>query len=198
MLLMATICCCTKQAEKPRTEYDKTYYHPKFIIEKLLPLTGGRFPQRDFLAFGKNVRLDSSFVVVFMEDSLRMTLTDSLILPIQGYYYYTTVDYHDNLNDYMNEKNEILYFEGFSFRVDTLTWNKVKRLAEPLLAIPSDTSDVLCLHCTEFALISNTKFVIVDRPEANEFLEFEKRLKKEVLAPIIRTRARVTDRLKNF
>jgi hypothetical protein len=77
---------------------------------------------------------------------------------IKGIYYEVLPNYHSNVNDFSIEENQLLFFEGYSFTLDTTKWEKIKTLAQKTLLMDTGfEANNGCRDCPEYILCFNSK-----------------------------------------
>ena len=52
---------------------------------------------------------------------------------VHGVFYETLPTYHRNANDYSDQGDSLLFFEGYSFSIDTGMWNSIREQAQIIL-----------------------------------------------------------------
>ena len=80
------------------------------------------------LVFYRTATFDTSFLIHLKREANGTN----------GVYYEVLPSYHNNVNDFATGENQLLFFEGYSFILDSTTWTTIKGMAEKMLA--SDTS----------------------------------------------------------
>lgn len=96
-------------------------------------------------------------------------------------------------NNSMNV-GDTIYFQGFSFQIDSTSWNDLTKKANQLLekTNPDSFSDGVT-GGTYFVLTRDGKSVIVNRsPMLNEFREFSEYLIKSIIEPVEKLRTKTS------
>lgn len=140
----------------------------------------------DGFYFAKSRPFDTCFVLIMRKQP------DG----IRGFYYETLPDYHNGLYDYMSRSEELLYFDGFSFKVDSLAWDKIVTGSEELLANPNHEREVDCLDCGEYVLAYDSKKTRSNFDAMKSFESYEKDLKKILLYDIFKKKISIEPRIK--
>lgn len=124
------------------------------------------------LIFYSMRNFDTSFLVHFKKQDTG----------ISGVYYEVLPTYHRNQKDYRSQESKLLFFEGFTFRIDTIKWQAIKRkLTFNLLQQDSSLAIKSCTDCPKFLLAYNYKTVHSDYKNRKNLEEFAKFLKDSCL-----------------
>jgi hypothetical protein len=77
---------------------------------------------------------------------------------ITGVYYEVIPTYHTEINNFATPKNKLLFFEGYSFVLESSKWQKIKTRADDLLKSNSAFNvNEACRDCAVFGLCYGTK-----------------------------------------
>jgi hypothetical protein len=88
------------------------------------------------LPYFENMKFDSGSLVFYCSRALD---TSSLIEVkkqknmIRGVYYEILPEYHRFVTDYADTSSKVIFFEGYSFTIDTATWTSVTDQAKVIL-----------------------------------------------------------------
>lgn len=94
---------------------------------------------------------------------------------ISGAYFVETNSYY-NANDYAAQENYLLFFEGYSFTLDSIKWRLIKSNAEELLRDTSFRNSPGCRDCKEYGLSYNFKSKVDNGLKYEPFYTFLKEL----------------------
>ena len=94
------------------------------------------------LIFYRKSTFDTSFLIHLRKDASR----------IRGVYYEVLPSYHNDIDDYSISENELLFFEGYSFSIDSLQWEEIKTKAEKIVNNKQDKNSEACRDCAEYGL----------------------------------------------
>ncbi len=113
------------------------------------------------LPYSEDYRLDSNSLVFYgtrtFDTSFLIELKQTAS-KVNGVYYEVLHTYHNNVNDFSIEENQLLFFEGYSFTLDTAKWEKIRALAQKMLTIDTSIySNNGCRDCPEYVLCYNLK-----------------------------------------
>jgi hypothetical protein len=89
---------------------------------------------------------------------------------INGAYYVEMPSYY-NVNDFGARENYLLFFEGYSFTLDSAKWQIVKRKTVELLNDTSFKNSPGCRDCKEYGLSYNFKSKVDKYEPYYEFLK---------------------------
>jgi hypothetical protein len=112
------------------------------------------------LIFYKLKSFDTSFVVKLQKNNRE----------IFGVYYEVLPSYHRDVEDYFTEDDKVLYFDGYSFKLDTASWNKMVNQAEQLLSSDSSLTNKACFDCASYFLAYDNR-VLVDNNQNLKLFE---------------------------
>lgn len=105
------------------------------------------------LIFSREKGLDTSYLFLLRSHKGR----------IRAVYYDINLKYHSDVYDFLDPTNELLYFEGFSFAVDSMQWKAVINKASNITGSYDDTSGEPCLHCGRYLLSWKGKLISGDQ-----------------------------------
>jgi hypothetical protein len=108
---------------------------------------------------------------------------------IKGIYYQVLPTYHQNVNDFATEENNLLFFEGYSFVLDSSTWLQVKNRAVVILGMKDSlTKADKYIDDTKYGLLHNSQALYGDGNYEDLYSEFDSFLKRKFLQKIIYSR----------
>jgi hypothetical protein len=93
--------------------------------------------QRFTLSYPENLQSDSNSLIFYRTSSFDTSLLIHFYKTknaVKVVCYETLPTYHRNINDYADKENHLLFFEGYSFIIDTIKWRSVKENAQKILA----------------------------------------------------------------
>lgn len=128
------------------------------------------------LVYLKQVPFDTSYVVHIIDEGSRVRGVCYLVLPAD----------HRDLEDFSDEKSQLLFFSGLSFKLDTLQWKKIKGKTELLVSSLSDSAGSSpCFDCPSYSVV----FGKSNRSSANseqriKFNEYDNFVRDSVLQPL--------------
>jgi len=158
-----------------------------FITKKFgLSYQNSRMDKNSLIFYGART-FDTSFLI-----ELKQTVNE-----ISGVYYEVLPYYHNNVNDFSIEKNQLLFFEGYSFILDSIQWKTIKTMAEKMLA--SDTSfknNDGCRDCPEYVLSYDLKSSKSNIKSQIKYETFYKFLKDFFLENFIQRRKPIKSKIK--
>lgn len=131
-LCLLYIGCREKENTSPVTPSVSNHYR-----DSSLNFIGKKFE----LSYPENFTLDSNSLIFYRTATFDTSFLIHLKRGrngINGVYYELLPSYHNNVNDFATEENQLLFFEGYSFTLDSTKWLIIKRMAEKMLS--SDTS----------------------------------------------------------
>lgn len=144
-----------------------------------------------FYPVSDRILLDSNSMIF----SCVRTFDTSSLIHIQLYgghfkvrYYEMLPAYHQNINDFSNENNELLFFEGYSFTIDSIIWKKVILKAEEVLQASVSSERLRYKDASYYALYSGTQQRKGDSNDEDLFEGFDAFLKALFLQRCINAR----------
>jgi len=158
LYLLITLAIITGCKEKPTsiTSMPKTGDHYKDstisdVMEKfgLAYAERSNGPDSSMIFYGTRP-FDTSFLV-------RLTTKSSEIM---GVYYEVLPIYHNKINDVSVDGSHLLFFDGYTFKLDLAKWGQIKKLAEQLLSMDSSfRNNDDCQDCEYYVLSYNSKSI---------------------------------------
>jgi hypothetical protein len=130
------------------------------------------------LPYPQNFKLDSNTLIFYgsrpFDTSFLFQLRNEP-QEISVVYYEVIPTYHYELNNFSDPANKLLFFEGYSFILDSSKWKEVKDRADRLLEGGS-TFDIkeACMDCAIFGLYYGTKSNIGNTTKYSPFYNFLK------------------------
>jgi hypothetical protein len=146
----------------------------------------------DFIKFGlpyKSLSTDQNELIFYS-----MNQFDTSILihfkkqmnEVRGVYYEVLPIYHRNVEDYLGGTNELIFFDGFTFKMDTIKWNQLKEQVNNYLLIQDSSSrNEVCADCTHYILAHHNKVGLASNLNRSYFSAFELYLKDSVINQLI-------------
>jgi hypothetical protein len=147
------------------------------IIQKRFGvLTGQQNNDNDnsFLSFYCFRSYDSSFLINIKEEQNH----------ISGVYYVEMPRYY-NLDDFGVEQNFLIFFHGYSFNIDSMNWQLIKRKTLELLKDSTFKVSAGCRDCKQYGLTYNNKNKIDNGLKLEPYYNF---LKETFLTKLINKR----------
>jgi hypothetical protein len=141
-------------------------------------LSNYSLPYRDSITdentfvFYKEQRWDTSFVLTLRKDT-------SLIIGV----------YHEVSPDNMEAGylTEVGFFDGFTFAIDSVTWDKVIRESRSLLDSINHVPYTGCVDCGQYILSHDGKFTLNSGKKHNvAFKDYEKFLRQTLVYPVFK------------
>lgn len=188
IVLLICISCKQQESKEKETELKSIDSLPPVLmstIEKFAIPFNGSMPDRNELFFCSSNTFDTSFLVHFKK------LNDN----IYGVLYEVLPAYHRDIEDFTDEKDQLLFFEGYSFRIDTIRWmNIIGKANELLKGKDRWKSNKSCFDCPLFFLAYDLKTTISYGQDQALFEEFAQYLKDSLLCHYINKRQPVLHR----
>ena len=191
--LTIVLTCCKNPRNEPESQKLDHIRSQNVLRPFILSSTDELTRNDNLLVFGKTDPHDTSFVLSLMIDS-KLFSTPDAVRPVRCYYYQTSTIYHVNIRHFLSEEDRSLYIDGFTFNIDTTTWRKILKEAEPLLTKPSDTPYVNCNDCSHYTIINGSRLVYA-WANVDKFVEFETFLKRQVLNKIFKQKRTFSERI---
>lgn len=141
IILLGLVAC--KDKEKPAIDLSSSNNQ---IKDSAINLVLKKFS----LPYLDNLKLDSNSLIFYGDRSFDTSFLIHLEKrdgEIDGTYYEVLPDYHRNLYDVRTPSNQILYFEGYGFKLDLTKWGTVKNKVKELLSV--DTSNRVNRGCCD-------------------------------------------------
>ena len=145
-----------------------------------------------FLPYYSNLALDTNAFIFYCA---RTFDTSSLIhiqkdkSEIKALYYEMLPTYHQNINDFANKREEqLMFFEGYSFIMDSTTWQEIKVQANMILQAPDTFRRDIYKDGSRYGLYYGSQQRRGDSNHETFFENFAAFLKKSFLQEIIQAR----------
>lgn len=137
-----------KQAEKLQVDTSLMEVF-EFPIKKFsLPYDGSLNNDSNSLIYVKQVPFDTSYLLHIVAKDLQIRGIGYLVLP----------KFHRDLEDFYDEKHQLLFFDGLSFKLDTMQWKMIKQKTNHLIStLPDTISSSPCFDCPSYSVIFNNK-----------------------------------------
>jgi hypothetical protein len=120
----------------------EVFEHP---IQKFsLPYDTSFILDSNNLIFSKQVPFDTSYVIHLLSGKTGLLGVCYLILP----------SYHRDFEDYYDETSRLVFFDGFSFKLNEKDWNELKVQTREIMRTIPDTTDKPspCFDCKSYSL----------------------------------------------
>jgi hypothetical protein len=95
------------------------------------------------LVYLKQVPFDTSYLIHIIDEGFRVLGVCYLVLP----------DDHRDFEDFSDEKTQLLFFSGLSFKLDIQQWETIKKKTRFLISSFSDTTNNSpCFDCPSYSV----------------------------------------------
>jgi hypothetical protein len=130
------------------------------------------------LPYPENFRLDSNTIIFYGSrpfDTSFLIHLKKETQKITGVYYEVIPTYHNDLNNYAVSASKLLFFEGYSFILDSSKWKEVKDQTTKLLS-DSTTFNIkeACRDCEVYGLYYDSKSNIGNITKYRPYYKFFK------------------------
>lgn len=153
------------------------------------------FPIKKFsLPYSTPIELDTNSLIFMKEKSF----DTSYLLHIhkhgstvQGVCYIVLPSFHRDLEDYYDEKNKLLFFDGFSFNLNINQWERLREKTIDAIVHMSDSirSISTCLHCPSYSLYFNKQKRETGNSKLQEnFRDYDTFILDTIIYPILAKR----------
>jgi hypothetical protein len=121
------------------------------------------FPiQRFSLPYDKYLNIDSNSFIYLKEAPLDTSYMVHIMVQdskIKGVCYLVPPSYHRDLEDFSEQKHQLIFFDGFSFRLDSSQWITLKKKIIETVYQMSDSigSKSSCFDCPSYSIIYDNK-----------------------------------------
>jgi hypothetical protein len=181
--LVLFVACDSKRENKDDVS-GRTFY--RLLETFTLPHDRSLYTDETSFIFIKNSSWDTSFVLTLKKYPTQ----------IRAVYYQTIPDYHRTLTDYF-DKDHTLYFDGFSFDIDTTTWNAMVTESMKLRYSIDTLQSGACQDGTNYILshASNLKYGFCGNKEhIDDFRKYEDYLRQKLLNDVYRRKLNLNER----
>ena len=114
-----------------------------------------------------------------------------------GTYYEILPSYHNNVNDFAIEENKLLYFDGYSFSLDSTKWEAIKTKTRELFASDEDSKErKACRDCSEYWVVFNSKIKKSNFQNSETYQSYYNFLKRLFLQNFILRRMPIRHQMK--
>ncbi|WP_143081159.1 hypothetical protein [Chitinophaga rupis] len=125
--VMFFIASCHQQENRstisPKTATDSLWEFLRPKIEKFSITTSENLPDSNELVFFYEQRFDTSFLVHFKRAKEE----------VRGVVYQVAMPYHRDEIDLTNDRESLAFFEGYSFKIDSIRWQAITKEADIIL-----------------------------------------------------------------
>jgi hypothetical protein len=137
-------------------------------------------PNENALFFCHQQVFDTSFLVHLQKENGT----------VHGVLYEVLPTYHRDVNTFAEEEEELLFFEGYSFKIDTAKWNSIKKMANALLLQERDSGQNYksCYDCPLYFVLHDSTTAINFGVKPQLFKDFDKYMKDSLLKKYIERR----------
>lgn len=121
------------------------------------------FPIKRFsLPYDTSLKCDSNAMIFLKEASFDTSYLLHIVKSgskIRGVCYIVPPSYHRDLQDFYEHEHQLLFFDGFSFRLNTGQWEMLKRATNEAISKMTDSSinSSVCYDCPGYSLIYDNK-----------------------------------------
>ena len=143
-----------------------------------LPYNQQVYADSNSLIFYYTKAFDTSFLVHLRKSN------DEIV----GTYYQTLPEIHRDLEGYSDDDTKFLFFDGFSFVINTRIWDSIKNSASELLSKDDSVRSKVCFDCTSYFLAYNTEILYDNKDNEIYFKKLSEYLKTTVIDKINRIR----------
>jgi hypothetical protein len=144
------------------------------------------------LSYPKNLNVDSNTLIYCYSKPLDTSFLIHIVKKsdqINVVYYEILPDYHRSINDFADTKSELLFFEGYSFKIDSVIWDQIKIAAQKLTTIkPTASKAGGCADCGFCSIYYDYNFKLSDRASRPQYDSFTKFLRDSLLYQVINKR----------
>jgi hypothetical protein len=152
-----------------------------------LPYSGDSMVDENSLIFFCSRTFDTSSLIFLKKNHER----------INGVFYEVLPTYHKYINDFSDPKSNLLFFEGYSFIVDSLVWDLVREQAQLILKEKDSLNrGEKYVDGKSFALYYNFESCKDNSADETVFERFDKFLKESFLEKIIQARKPIMRKIK--
>jgi len=155
---------------------------PGFLISKIEKFSipfDNHVPDNNTLMFLCSKRFDTSYLVHLQKrkDETRGVLYE--VLPT----------YHRDIDDFADKQDQRLFFEGYSFKIDSIQWNSIINATSRILKEKdARVSNEACLDCPSYILAYGSIVRNSSDGDRSLFAGFSQYLKDSLLNQFIRKR----------
>lgn len=107
---------------------------------------------------------------------------------VVGSYYETLPKFHRDLEGYDEKDIQILFFDGFSFKIDGKRWDNIKFIANEMHINDSSTQSKLCFDCDSYFLAYNSRVWYDSRENSQKLTKINDYLKASIIDKVNKTR----------
>lgn len=148
ILTLSLISCSNKKNQTENAQSDNSYTEVfEFPIKKFsLPYDITYKSDSNSLIYLKQVPFDTSYLLHIVKQGLQ----------IRGVCYIVLPTFHRDLDDSYGEKNQLIFFDGMSFVLDSTQWTQIKRRTDHLiLELQGSNNGVSspCFDCPSYSVI---------------------------------------------
>lgn len=116
---------------------------------------------------------------------------------LRGVYYMVLPQYHRDLEDYYDKEQELLFFEGFSFKLNNMQWEIIKKKTEETISkmIDSSRSGSTCFDCPSYSIFYNKKRRVSGNSKLqDDFKSYDVFLRNNFINQILKERSSVKNK----
>ena len=184
VVLLFSCVSCLQQKGREKFVKENTFDSiPEYWISQIekfsIPFSR-EMPDSNALFFCDLEVFDTSFLVHFRKENNT----------VNGVFYEVLPAYHLGVENFADEKDQLLFFEGYSFKIDTSRWANIVKQANVLLKLEKDTGQKYrgCFDCAPDFLMHDSKMAVVFGKHRENFERFGQYLKDSLLNQYITKR----------
>jgi|CXWL01.1.fsa_nt_gi hypothetical protein len=154
-----------KEAEKPQADNSQREV-VEFPIKKFsLPYDVSFCSDSNSLIYLKQVPFDTSYLLHLVKHGLQIRGICYVVLPM----------FHRDLEDFFDETHQLLFFDGLSFKLDSMQWKMIKQKTNDLISsLPDTVSSSPCFDCPSYSVMfDNKKRNTGNNDKRNSFKEYD-------------------------
>ncbi|HEY0610739.1 MAG TPA: hypothetical protein VGD35_13815 [Chitinophaga sp.] len=149
-------------------------------VERFSLSSRGDIPDSNELVFYYGKSFDTSFLVHFEKSGSS----------VHGVLYEVGIPFHRDEWDVADKKDSLLFFDGYSFNIDSLRWANISKVADSILAKETgwETTRDGCADCPTYILAFNLRVKHNNSGKSDLLTGFAKYLKDSLLNQYITKR----------
>ena len=138
------------------------------------------------LPYNKEAGVDSNSLIFFGRHNFDTSFFVQLYKEastVNGILYQIIPIYHSDDENYADTTNRLLFFEGYSFKIDSIKWMHILNRAKSNLLSNKDTvsKDQVCLDCPFYFILHDSKILSSSNNNRILFQTYERYLKDSLL-----------------
>jgi hypothetical protein len=172
-LIFFLLFSCKTKNQQPET---RMQVPDSTLVRWGLPFHNLSVDSNELIFYSLN-NFDTSFLIHFYYQTSKVV----------GVYYEILPENHLDVEDFKSPENELIFYDGFTFKLKTEKWSYIKSEIEKQLLFKEPRSiGGACNDCTHYIVAHNSKIINSSKINSVQFASFEKYLRDSFITSFIK------------